>query len=119
MVMTGGWMARSRSSLVHQLIKQIIQTKTKTKTYRRPAEGIVNSIYPPRKVMQLRTRLPTLLQLSLEPVKNMIERQATLPGRSHAPTFWEWCGACVRWCYCWCRCFLELVLLVLFSTQGD
>jgi hypothetical protein len=46
----------------------------------------MNIIRSPSKVVQLRTRLPTLLQLPLEPTMNMIKRQPTLPRRSHAPT---------------------------------
>jgi hypothetical protein len=40
--------------------------------------GIVNVIHRPSEVMQLRARLSTLLQLSLQPTK-MIERQTALP----------------------------------------
>jgi hypothetical protein len=37
-------------------------------------------IHRPSQIMQLRTYLPTLLQLALQPTKNMIERQPALPG---------------------------------------
>ena len=43
-------------------------------------------IHRPSKIMRLRTRLPTLLRLALQPTKNVIERQPTLARRSHAPT---------------------------------
>lgn len=34
-------------------------------------EGIIYIIHRPSKIMHLRTRLPTLLQLRLQPTKNM------------------------------------------------
>lgn len=39
----------------------------------------MNIIHRPRKIIQLRARHPTLLQLALQPNKNMVEREAALP----------------------------------------
>ena len=45
------------------------------------------TIHRARKIMQLRARLATLLQLALESAQYMIERQPTFPGRpDSAPT---------------------------------
>jgi hypothetical protein len=43
-------------------------------------------MHRPSNIMQLRAHLPTLLQLPLQPTKNMIERQPALPRRSDAPS---------------------------------
>ena len=40
----------------------------------------------PSKIMQLATRLTTLLKLPLQPTKNMIESQPALPRQPDAPT---------------------------------
>jgi hypothetical protein len=92
--------------------------------YQRPAEGIMYIMDRPSNIMRHCT--PTLLQLPLQPAKNVIERQPALLRWSDAPTaqegasqreqersaavrlarmpggeddaFCELCWACVCWC---------------------
>jgi hypothetical protein len=45
----------------------------------------MNIIHRPSKVMQLRARLPTFIQLALQPTRDMIERQPTLPRGPDVP----------------------------------
>jgi hypothetical protein len=73
----------------------------------------MNIINRPRKIMQLRARLPTLLQLALQPTQNMVEREAALV------VCWSW--------RCWCRsarrrlgCFvLRTRIRNIYDAGGD
>jgi hypothetical protein len=76
------WVRREIRWLANKIREPLIDLHSRN-AHKRPPEGIVYIIHRAGKVMQLSARLPTLLQLALEPTQYMIECQTTLPGQLH------------------------------------